>query len=221
MPEIKVLVVDDEPLLCSSLVHLLNVEPDITVVGSAQNGKQAVTQAFELKPDVILMDLVMPGLGGIEAIRQIKNLVASAVMVVLTVSADEQSLFAAIKAGAISYVVKDANIDKILDVVRSASRGEGYIHPPLVPQVLGEFSRLSTQAQSNRELFAELSRREVEVLELIGRGCKNREIGARLFISERTVKNHVTSILAKLHVNDRTEAALLAAKHGLTNPNNG
>lgn len=217
MSTIRVLVVEDEPLLRSSLVHLLNAESDIEVVGAAQNGKQAVSDAIELKPDVILMDLEMPVMNGIEATRQIKDKLPDAILVVLTVSSDENSLFSAIKAGAISYVVKDANIERILEVIRSASRGEGYIHPPLVPQVLGEFSRLSTKAQSDRELFKELTRREVEVLELIGQGCRNREIGSRLFISERTVKNHVTNILAKLHVNDRTEAALIAAKHGLNN----
>lgn len=215
MSAIRVLVVEDEPLLRSSLVHLLNAEPDIEVVSAAENGKQAVSEAIEQKPDVVLMDLEMPVMNGIEATRQIKDKLPDSALVVLTVSADECSLFSAIKAGAMSYIVKDANIERILEVVRSANRGEGYIHPPLVPQVLGEFSRLSAQAQSDRELFRELTRREIEVLELIGQGCRNREIAARLFISERTVKNHVTSILAKLHVNDRIEAALIAAKHGL------
>ncbi|MCE5200468.1 MAG: response regulator transcription factor [Armatimonadota bacterium] len=219
MSTIRVLVVEDEPLLRSSLVHLINAEPDIEVVGSAQDGNQAISEAIALRPDVVLMDLVMPRLGGIDATRQIKDQLPDTALVVLTVSADEHNLFAAIKAGAISYVVKDANIERILEVVRSANIGEGYIHPPLVPHMLEEFSRLSKQAQSDRELFKELTRREIEVLELIGQGRRNREISARLFISERTVKNHVSSILAKLQVNDRTEAALIAAKHGLAGSN--
>jgi DNA-binding NarL/FixJ family response regulator len=215
MADIRVLIVDDVEQVRQDLRTVLMLSGEMEIIGEAANGVEAILLAESLQPDVVLMDLEMPVMNGIEATRQIKDKLPDSALVVLTVSADECSLFSAIKAGAMSYIVKDANIERILEVIRSASRGEGYIHPPLVPQVLGEFSRLSAQAQSDRELFRELTRREIEVLELIGQGCRNREIAARLFISERTVKNHVTSILAKLHVNDRIEAALIAAKHGL------
>jgi len=216
MSQIKVMIVEDEALLRTSLAQLLGAEPDFAVVADASNGRQAVGEAELRRPDVVLMDLEMPVMGGVEATRQIKAQLPETAVVVLTHLSDDANLFAAIKAGAISYVLKDAAVKQIAEVVRSASRGEGVIHPSLVPRVLGEFSRLSTKTDRQRAIFQELTRREVEVLELLGQGLRNREIGERLFISERTVKSHVGSILSKLQLNDRTEAALLAAKHGLT-----
>jgi DNA-binding NarL/FixJ family response regulator len=216
MLPVTVLVVEDEPLLRRALVQLLGQEPDFQVVGEAGEGARAVAEAGLLKPDVVLMDLALDGMSGIEATRQIRGQLEATRVVVLTQLSDDASLFAALKAGATGYLLKDASVEQIQEALRAAVRGEGVIYPPLVPRVLGEFSRLSTRAERNRELFQELTRREVEVLELLGEGLRNRQIADRLFITERTVKNHISSILAKLHVNDRTEAALVAARHGLT-----
>ncbi len=216
MSTIKVLVVEDETLLRRTLVQLLRLQPDLDIVGEAANGIEAVSEALARKPDVILMDLALPALNGIEATRRIKDQLPDVAVVVLTQLSDDESLFAALKIGAIGYILKDASVEQILEAIRAAHRGEGIIYPPLVPRVLQEFSRLATHTQRQREIFQELTRREVEVLELLGQGRRNREIAQRLSITERTVKNHVSSILHKLHVNDRTEAALLAARHGLT-----
>lgn len=216
MSRLKVLVVEDEALLRQTLVQLLRREADLEVVGAAKDGRQAVSEALILRPEVILMDLELPSLSGIEATQQIKAQRPETAIVALTHLGDDETLFAALQAGAISYVLKDASVEQILEVVRAAHRGEGFIYPTLVPRVLQEFARLSTRAERNRELFQELTPREIEVLELLGQGCRNHEMATRFGISVRTVKNHVSNILAKLHVNDRTEAALIAARHGLT-----
>ncbi|MBP6965288.1 MAG: response regulator transcription factor [Armatimonadetes bacterium] len=213
---IRVLIAEDEGLLRSSLSQLLGAEAELKVVAAVGDGREAVYQASVTTPDVILMDLDMPHVNGIEATRKIKDELPQTAIVVLTHLSDDDSLFTAIRAGAISYVLKDASVGRIVEVIKSANRGEGFIHPALVPRVLQEFSRLSARTVKQREMFQELTRREVEVLDLLGQGKRNREIGELLFISERTVKNHVSNILAKLHVNDRTEAALIAAGHGLT-----
>jgi two-component system NarL family response regulator len=158
----------------------------------------------------------MPKLGGIAATQQIKDELPECAVVVLTLYQDDEYVFDAIKVGALGYVVKDAPPEEVVAAVRAAARGEGSLHPALVARVLAEFGRISRLRSAAKEVFAELTPREMEVLELLGQALRNREIAERLYISEKTVKNHISSILAKLQVNDRTEAALLAVRHGLT-----
>jgi len=218
MPRIKLLIAEDETVVRYALTQLLAAEEDIQVVGEAANGEAAVVLGRERNPDVILMDLNMPKMDGIAATRQIKQQMPECAIVVLTVYDDDESVFGAIKAGALGYVLKDAPPEQTLRAIRAAAHGEGFLHPSLVGKVLDEFARISQLRAAAKEVFAELTRREMEVLELLGKGLKNRDIAEQLYISEKTVKNHISSIFAKLHVNDRTEAALLAARHGLSDP---
>lgn len=213
---IRIQVVEDDSVLRRTLVELLRLEADLLVVSEVSNGEQAVAEAMILRPDVILMDIQMPRMNGIDATRQLKEKLPEAHVVMLTKFGDDENVFAAIKAGALGYVLKDAGLDEIARVVRSAKIGDGSLSPALVARVMSEFTRLSQSALHNRQLFAELSRREVEVLECIAAGMKNTAIADKLFLSEKTVKSHVGSIFKKLQVNDRTEAAILAQQHGLS-----
>jgi two-component system NarL family response regulator len=216
MPKIRLLIAEDETVVRCALAQLLAAEKDIEVVAQAADGQAAVALARQHQPDVILMDVGMPRMDGITASRQIRQDRPECAIVVLTIHHEDEHLFAAIKAGASGYVLKDAPPEQTVEAIRAASRGEGFIGPTLVGRVLGEFSRISQLRASAKEVFAELTRREIEVLELLGTGLRNKEIAERLYVSEKTVKNHITSIFLKLQVNDRTEAALLAARHGLT-----
>lgn len=216
MTRIRVLIAEDDSLLRSSLAELLGLEEDFAVVGSVPNGELALAEAAIVRPDVVLMDIDMPRMDGIEATRRLHAAHPNVAVVILTKFGDDESVFSAIKAGALGYVLKDAGLEEIREAVREAHAGNGHLNPALVARVLGEFARLSQKVQEARALFAELTRREVEVLELLGKGRKNRQIADELFLSEKTVKAHVGAILRKLHVNDRTEAALIAQKHGLS-----
>lgn len=216
MRPIKVIVVEDETVVRYALARLLGDEDDIDVAAEAGDGDQALTLARLHRPDVILMDLGIPRRDGLQVTREIMAELPDTAVVVLSVHHDDEHLFGAVKAGARGYVLKDAPPDLILRAVRAAAEGEGFLAPALVRRVMSEFARLTRLRTAARELFSSLTPREMQVLELIGNGLRNRDIAARLFISEKTVKNHVSSILAKLHVNDRIEAALLAEKHGLT-----
>ena len=216
MRRIKVLVAEDETVVRYALAQLLGAEDDISVVGEAADGQMAVALARQSVPDIVLMDLGMPRLDGIEATRQIKGHLPDCGIVVLTVFADDEHLFRAIKAGAEGYVLKDAPPEQLVAAIRAVADGDCFLPGPLVKRVIDEFTRVSNLRAAAKEVFAELTPREMEVLELLGQGMRNQQIAAQLFISEKTVKNHVSSILAKLHVNDRTEAAILATRHGLT-----
>jgi len=216
MPRIRLVIAEDETVVRMALARLLDTESDIEVIGQAANGEMALHLACRLKPGVVLTDLSMPNMDGIAATRQIKQEMPECAIVVLTIHHDDDHLFAAIKAGASGYVLKDAPPEQMVEAIRAAARGEGFLGPSLVGRVLEEFARVARLRAASKELFADLTRREMEVLELVGKGLRNKHIAERLFLSEKTVKNHISSIFMKLHVNDRTEAALLAAKHGLT-----
>lgn len=209
--QIKVLVADDHAVVRKGLRAMLDVVPDIDVVGEAENGQVAVEQAQRLQPDVILMDLVMPKMDGIEAIRLIKARQPQAHILVLTTFAGEDKIFPAIKAGALGYHLKDSDPDDLVQAIRQVCRGESSLHPLIARRVLQELSHPAEAPPTPDPLTV----REVEVLRLVAQGRDNREIAQQLVISEATVRTHVSNILSKLHLASRTQAALYALKEGL------
>lgn len=215
MDRIRLIIAEDQRLTREALARLLALEPDIEVVGQAANGEEALRQVTEQAPDVLLTDIEMPRMDGIELTRAVCKEMPSVGVVILTIYHDDRNVFDAIVAGARGYVLKDSSPEDTVAAIRAIARGESLIHPAIATRVLGEFQRISLQRAANVKLFAELSKREVEVLKELATGKRNREIADTLFISEKTVKNHISNILMKLQVNDRTEAALLAARQGL------
>jgi len=209
---ISLLITDDHALVRQGIRDFLEVQPDFTVLGEAGSGEAAVQMAAELVPDVVLMDLVMPGMGGVEAARQIKQVSPHTQIIVLTSYHDDEYIFPALRAGALSYVLKDVAPDELADVVRKAARGESVLHPRVAARVVQE---LRGTKRNTPNLFTELSDRELEVLRLIADGLSNAEIAGKLVISEKTVKGHVSNILSKLHMLDRTQAAVFAWQQGL------
>ncbi len=215
---IRVLLVDDQALFREGLHTLLSLHEDIEVVGEAGNGQEAVAAAAELRPDVILMDLQMPVLDGAAATRQLKEMGHPARVIVLTTFDDDDRVFDGLRAGALGYLLKDVSSDKLVEAIRGAARGEGFLQPSVAARVLAEFTRLEATAATpppQSGLVEPLSERELEIVRLVAAGDSNREIAARLFITEGTVKNHVTNILGKLGVRDRTQAAIRARELGL------
>lgn len=212
MARISVLIVDDHAVVRQGVRAFLDTQPDIRVVAEAASGEDAVRLAAEYAPDVVLMDLVMPGMNGVEATRRLKRVSPRTQVVVLTSYHDDDHIFPAIRAGAISYLLKDVGPDELADAVRKAARGEAILHPRIAARVIRELHSVPQEAPS---AFADLTERELEVLRLIAEGLSNAEIAERLVISEKTVKSHVSNILNKLHLADRTQAAVLAWKEGL------
>lgn len=208
---IRVLVADDHVVVRKGLSALLATEPDIEVVGEAENGHEAVTQAERLRPDVILMDLVMPEMDGIEAIHRITTHQPEARILVLTSFAADDKVFPAIKAGALGYLLKDSGPEELVGAIHQVYRGESSLHPAIARKLLQELSRPSEQPPTPEPL----TEREVEVLQLVARGRSNREIAGKLTISEATARTHVSNILHKLHLASRTQAALYALREGL------
>ncbi|PWV51282.1 MULTISPECIES: response regulator [Nocardiopsis] len=211
---IRVLVVDDHALFRRGLVSVLNDEADIDVVSEAADGDEAVVLATELRPDVVLMDVMMPNSTGIEACPRIRAAVPEVKFVMLTMSEDEADLFEALKAGATGYLLKEIAVTDIARAVRAIAEGRSFINPSMAVKLIGEFAGLAKQERTPKAAptLPELTPRETEVLKLLARSLNNREIGERLFITENTVKNHVRNILEKLQVHSRTEAAIYAVR---------
>jgi DNA-binding NarL/FixJ family response regulator len=216
MTPIRVLLVDDQALFRNGLKTLLSLQPDVQVVGEAAQGEAAVLQTRLLKPQVVLMDLRMPVLNGVEATRRIRQNMPQCQVIALTTFDDDENVFDALRAGAVGYLLKDAPLPKLLEAIRLASQGESFLQPSIAAKVVAEFSRLSGMRTAESGTVEHgLSERELEVLRQLGRGKSNKEIARSLQITEGTVKNHMTSILGKLEVQDRTQAALKAQRMGL------
>jgi NarL family two-component system response regulator LiaR len=212
MERIRVVVAEDEAMTRDLISRFIAEEPDIEVVGQAATGKMAVGLCRKHMPDVLLTDIRMPEMNGIEATKLVRKESPSIQVVVLTIHHDDDNVFEAIKAGALGYILKESPPEQTVAAVRAAARGEAQLHPSIASRVLSEFSRLSEQHDADLRLYAQLTDREREVLRLLAQGKRNREIADELFIAEKTVKNHVSNILWKLECNDRTQAALFAAR---------
>jgi DNA-binding NarL/FixJ family response regulator len=218
MKLIKILIVDDQPLFREGLHTLLSVQSDFEIVGEAGNGEEAIKLARTLQPAVVLMDLQMPVLDGVAATRCLKTEQPDSRVIVLTTFDDDDNVFDGLRAGAVGYLLKDAPSEKLCEAIRLAARGESFLQPSVAAKVVAEFARLTSPASKtaarsqpyNEPLIEPLSDREREILALISAGASNREIANKLFLAEGTVKNHVTNILGKLGVRDRTQAALKA-----------
>jgi DNA-binding NarL/FixJ family response regulator len=214
---IRVLLVDDQALFREGLETLLSVHKDIQVVGQAGNGQEAVEVAARVQPHVVLMDVRMPFLNGVGATRRLKNVLPQCRVIVLTTFDDDEYVFDALRAGAVGYLLKDVASAQLVEAIRAAARGQSILEPSVAAKVIAEFTRVSSMVPlaQMEQLMEPLSERELEILGLIARGSSNREIAEQLFIAEGTVKNHVTHILGKLGVRDRTQAALKARELGL------
>lgn len=213
MTPIRLLVADDHGLFREGLRALFRSVADTEVVGEAATGDEAVAQAAELQPDIVLMDIQMPGTNGIEATRQIVQTRPSTGVVVVTMFEDDDSVFAAMRAGARGYVLKGADQDEILKVIRAVASGEAHFGPEIARRLMGFFAAPKPAAAS--DVFPELTAREREILDLIAHGRSNQEIADRLYLSQKTVRNHISNIFAKLQVSDRARAIVRAREAGL------
>lgn len=215
MEQVQVLLADDHALFREGLAGIINNQPDMQVVGEANDGLEAFVKAQELKPDLILMDVQMPGMDGIEAVRQIKQILPETIIVMLTVRGDDNFLFEALKNGAQGYLLKEIRSQELLEMLRGALRGEAAISPSLAGRVLSEFRRLSKGGMSEKEDGSGLTEREQQVLVEASKGATDKEIAVLLNISLNTVKTHIRNILSKLHVSTRREATKAAKTKGI------
>jgi len=217
---VRILLVDDHALVRLGMRSILEREPDFEIVGEAEDGRRAQDVAADTNPDIILMDLSLPAPGGIEATSRIKRELPAAGIIILAVDEDEEALFDAIKAGAAAFILKDVGPDDLVTIIRRVHNGEYLINdkvfarPAVASRVLKEFRELAVYGQEAAPIFAPLSPREVEILDNIAQGMTNKQVAYALSISEQTVKNHMSSILRKLSVNDRTQAVVYAMRQG-------
>ncbi|MCA2002143.1 MAG: response regulator transcription factor [Chloroflexi bacterium] len=209
----KILICDDQAVIRDGLEMLLNLERDFQVVGAAQDGAEALELIAKKQPDVVLMDLKMPGMNGIEAIREIRARHPNVKTLVLTTYDDDEWLFDAIRAGASGYLLKDTPRQKIVEAIRGTAEGKSFVDPSVAGKLLNQVASRQTQPASI--LTEKLTERELDVLRLVAKGIPNSEIAALLHLSEGTVRNHVSAILEKLGASDRTQAAVMAIQHGL------
>ena len=210
--QISVLLVDDHAMVRQGVKAFLITQPDLSVVGEAGSGEEAVKLAAQLIPDVILMDLIMPNMDGVEATRRVKQVSPRSQIVVLTSYHEDEHIFPALKAGALSYILKDLSAEELASAVRKAAVGEAVLHPRVAARVIKE---LQGRRAESVNPFTELSERELEVLKLIADGMSNAEMATKLVLSEKTIKGHVSNILSKLHLADRTQAAVYAWREGV------
>ncbi len=212
MKKIRILVVEDQNVVRDGIIAILSFQPDVEVVGQAEDGLQAVEVARATKPDVILLDLVMPRQDGLASIPKLKAVAPGARILVLTSFAESDRVYQAIKAGALGYMLKDATRTQLLESIRNTASGQPSMHPSIAVKVIHEFDHPADAYYMNDQL----TRREMDTLRLIARGLSNQEIAAEMVVHERTIAKYVSSILNKLHVSNRTQAALYALREGLT-----
>jgi len=208
---IRVLIVDDQALFRHGLVSVLQTATDLVVVGEARDGLEAIEQAAELQADIVLIDVRTPTVNGIEAARRIRAAQPTVRILMLTESEDEEDLYAAVRAGATGYLLKEVAIDEIADAIRAVATGQAVVSPSMTTKLLSEFNALSRRLEEEHD-GRRLTDRELEVLRLIARGMSNKDIAAELVIAENTVRNHVRNILEKLQVRSRVEAAMYAVR---------
>ena len=214
LDDVRVIVVDDHDLFRTGLKNLLE-EQGVNVVGEAPNGQTAIRLVSDLAPDVVVMDLNMPGLTGVETTRQLAGVAPLSRVVVLTISADDEDVMDAVMAGACGYLLKDSSIQELIAGIRAAAAGESLISPQIAAKVLQRLRAQSTSEDAAATIRAELSDREIEVLKLIANGKDNAQIARELFISPKTVKNHISNILMKLQIDNRIQAAVYAVRSGI------
>jgi DNA-binding NarL/FixJ family response regulator len=213
---IRVLLADDQVLFRAGLRTLLSLQPALEIVGEAANGEEAVQCAKTLAPQVVLMDLRMPVLGGVEATRRIRTADPRCQVIVLTTFEDDEEVFEALRAGAVGYLLKDAPLERLMEAIGAATRGESFLQPSVAAKLVVEFNRLShARPPAGAKLVESLSQRECEVLRQLACGKSNKEIAVALNLAEGTVKNHMTNVLGKLGALDRTQAALKARELGV------
>jgi DNA-binding NarL/FixJ family response regulator len=210
MPPIRVLLADDHRMFRQGLRELLERKTTFEVVGEAANGREVLERAAELRPDIVLLDIQMPGMDGVAVARQLAQAIPETKIIMLTMYRQDQHLFEAIRAGARAYLLKDADAEELVDVIERVHRGEAALDPTVTLRVFDEFRRMSTEQEVDQ-----LTEREREILQLLAEGHDNRTIGQRLHLSEKTVGNRLSEIFQKLGVTNRTQAALVAVQRGL------